>query len=244
MEDTMITSVLNIDATVRPLTRTPWLLALDDQQLPDGSWEGNTILTSLNLVQLLGQNRDPADTTLERAANWLVNSPEPAGLPGLYLFSPAYAARFNTWKTAPFTEGRHYWLSLPVELQRFSDQHSRELARATRGLSDDFPRRWKACELRLSVPTALALEALLRTGYIEHPRLKRAIHTLFALARTPSCGAQWRCGCTYLDARLYMPEYPGEPDFRDLPKLPAVPADCATLFHRALTHHPAYPHAV
>lgn len=238
----MVTSVHSVDSRVHAFAGTPWLLALDDQQLPDGSWECNALITALNLVQLLEQNRDPADTTLERAAEWLLTSPEPAGLPGLFLFSPAYAARFNAWKTAPFAEGRHYWLSLPAELQRFFDQHPHELARAARGLSDDFPRRWKACELRLTIPTALALEALLRAGMHSHPRVTRSIHTLFALARTPSCGAQWRCGCTYLDARLHIPELSGDPDFSLLPGLPVLSADCATLFHRTLSHHPAYPH--
>jgi hypothetical protein len=111
------------------------------------------------------------------------------GLPGLWLVSPALTERYNAWKTKPGAKGRPHRNESKGERKRFVEHVGYTINYAI-----------DACELRLTWTTALVLEALLRCGLHDAPRLVRALNTLQAL----SGGGGW-CGCGYLDAKVSVP---------------------------------------
>jgi hypothetical protein len=113
---------------------------------------------------------------------------EPLGLPGLFMFSNDLARRFNAWKAGPGAKGRSHRRNVKRELWAFLE--NRDLLP---NLSNSY------CALRLTWATAVALEALLRSGLHEEPRVVRAINTLMALR-----GEGGWCGCGYLDARVHI----------------------------------------
>jgi hypothetical protein len=155
-------------------------------QQENGSWGDGVLGTAANLIRLLELDATMQDSAVERAAQWLLELPEPAGLPGLFMVSEGLVQRYNQWKTKPGAKGRPHRRESRGELQDFF-------------ASVDYTINYAldACELRLTWTSALVLEALLRCGLHEEPRVVRAINTLFALS-----GHGGWCGCGYLDAKV------------------------------------------
>jgi hypothetical protein len=160
-----------------------------DAQQADGSWEGGVLRTAANLIRLLDLDATIQEPAVEKAARWLLDLPEPAGLPGLFMLSEKLVRRFNEWKTKPGAKGRPHRRESKGEMGEFLST----VDYATNYALD-------ACELRLTWTTALVLEALLRCGLHDEPRVVRAINTLFALS-----GHGGWCGCGYLDAKVDVP---------------------------------------
>jgi hypothetical protein len=160
-------------------------------QDPEGSWEGDVLLTAANLIRLRQLELSPDAPASAEAAEWLLARPEPAGLPGLYLVSDELTERFNAWKCRPGAKGRPHRRESKGEFARFVD-----------GVGYPINYAMDACELRLTWTTALVLEALLRCGLHQAPRVVRALNTLFALSGDG--GGGW-CGCGYLDAQVDVP---------------------------------------
>ena len=235
----------------------------------DGSWDGNVVRTAFNVIRLLELGWTASAGPVERATRWLLETPEPVGLPGLFMYSEELARRFNAWKEKPGAKGRPHRRSVKGELWSFLE--NRDLLP---NLSNSY------CALRLTWPTAVALEALLRCQLHAEPRVVRAINTLLAL-RGPG---GW-CGCGYLDARVEVPpsddpidldavDVPSEnvphlidwyADEKEVAKWVAGPqghtvrlaqeigpkeallvrrfhstGDCSLVMHRALSYHPQY----
>jgi hypothetical protein len=223
-----------------------WRTDLADQQLADGSWEGQSLVTASHLrrmVELGGSLRDPE---IRRGTEWLLSLPEMVGLPGLFPFSRPEADRFNRWKQKTGVRGRFYWHSLAKEVSSCCNEPV--LAEAVTRLSRVYLERWQRCELRVLVPTVMAVEVLLRLELEGENRLRKAINTLLALRLGNRCSRNWQCGCTWLSAELELPSSAAVPDFSPADRAGSPnhlpPADAAgiapLLIHRALSFHSRY----
>lgn len=170
-------------------------------QQSNGSWDDHTVKTAFNLIRLIEIGASLEEGAVEKATKWLLSTTEPVGLPGLFISSEKLVHRFNNWKEKPGAKGRPYrkvFSCIPIsELQVFFDNLD-VLANA----SNTF------CEVRITWPSAIAIEALLRCGLENEKRVKRGINTLLILRR----GGRW-CGCGYLEARIHIPESTDPIDF-------------------------------
>jgi hypothetical protein len=90
-----------------------------DGQQQNGSWGDGVLETAANLIRLLELGATMQDPAVERAAQWLLELPEPVGLPGLFLVSEKLAQRFNEWKTRPGAKGRPHHRESKGELRDF-----------------------------------------------------------------------------------------------------------------------------
>jgi hypothetical protein len=160
-----------------------------DAQQANGSWQDGVLRTAANLIRLLELDATKQEPAVEKAARWLLDLPEPTGLPGLFMLSEKLVRRFNEWKTKPGVKGRPHRRESKGDLQDFVGAVDYAINYAL-----------DACELRLTWTSALVLEALLRCGLHDEPRVVRAINTLFALS-----GHGGWCGCGYLDAKVDIP---------------------------------------
>ena len=82
------------------------------------------------------------------------------------------------------------------------------------------------CELRLTWTSALVMEALLRAGLHEHPRVVVALNTLFRLS-----GHGGWCGCSYLDANWHVDRSDAPVDFNAIRFHKRIPASCRLVPH-------------
>lgn len=159
------------------------------EQTENGSWGNDVLETADRVIRLLELGVTATHPAIESAVEWLLALPEPVGLPGMYLVSEKLAKRFNQWKTKPGAKGRPHRRESKGELTRFWERVA-----YVHNYAHD------ACELRLTWTSALVLEALLRCGLHEEPRVRRALNTLVALS-----GHGGWCGCGYLDAKVDVP---------------------------------------
>lgn len=169
-------------------------------QQENGSWDENVIKTAFNLIRLLEVGCTIKDYAVEKSAKWLLSTPEPVGLPGLFMLSEDLVSRFNKWKEKSGAKGRPHRRATKNEMQNFLDN----MDFVTNCAND-------ACELRLTWTSAIVLEALLRCGLENDTRVVRAINTLFSL------GNEGWCGCGYLDAKVDISESTEPVDFQRFP---------------------------
>jgi hypothetical protein len=155
-----------------------------EEQEDNGSWDDDVMKTAAMIIRLLEFDMEADDPTIKHASAWLLALPEPVGLPGLFMYSRKLVDRFNAWKSKPNAKGRPHRRESKGELQAFLENVD-----FTINYAND------ACELRLTWTTALVMEALLRAGLHDHPRVRTALNTLFMLS-----GYGGWCGCGYLDA--------------------------------------------
>lgn len=160
---------------------------LAQSQLDDGSWDENTMTTAFNLIRLVEAGVTMKEKTVEKAAQWLLSTTEPFGFPGLFMLSEKLVNRFNVWK-----EKQERGNSARPH-RRTTDNEARKYLQDRDVLSSVSA---VPCELRLTWTSGIAIEALLRCGLHEEPRVVRGINTLL----TMSNGKGW-CGCGYFDTR-------------------------------------------
>ncbi|MBT3373980.1 MAG: hypothetical protein HN742_27895 [Lentisphaerae bacterium] len=143
-------------------------------QLPDGSWDGNLVVTTRRLRELSELGMDRSDACVARGAEWLLTRPESPHNPGMFFLTDALVEK-QMAVVADRQQGRG---------GRFRDRKKREIARARLG-DDHAP---DPCAPRLMWPNAYAIEALIALGLEAHPRAQRALDSLEP--------AGW-CECSY-----------------------------------------------
>ncbi|MFC1734570.1 hypothetical protein ACFL1X_00530 [Candidatus Hydrogenedentota bacterium] len=169
------------------LTRSDLARAKDYQaditktQEENGSWRDSAAETAFSLIRLLDVGATARESTVARARDWLLAAIEPVGLPGLFMNTEERAGEYNARKAngaypGEFKSGRQMRYT-KTEREAFR-QHWDILPKAL------------SCEPRITWSSAVAVEALLRCGLEEHPRVMTAIRTLLALRRK----GRW-CGC-------------------------------------------------
>ena len=179
---------------------------LAEKQLDNGSWDDNNMTTAFNMMKLIEAGVTKKDPAVEKGVRWLLSTTEPLGFPGLFMLSEKHGCRFNAWKerqTGSKTVRSSARNTTPAEARKYLQDRD-----VFSSLSH------MPCELRLTWTTGIVLETLLRCGLHEHPRVIRAINTLFTMSEKGG----W-CGCGYFDTRKknYIPESSNPIDFNRFP---------------------------
>ena len=165
-------------------------------QEPNGSWEDNTVRTAFNLIRLIEVGATLKDQAVAKATDYLLSTTEPIGLPGLFMFSEELASKFNTWKEEHASGKIGGSWTKTEEKRAFLDN------------MDILPNVCEACcETKMTFPSAIVIQALLRCGLQDHTRVIRAINTLLSLR-----SGRW-CGCGYLQAHVDIPDSTAPVDF-------------------------------
>ena len=191
-----------------------YVAALRESQLDNGSWQESAVITAGNLIRLLQSGIKADDTTVQSGLAWLEQSEEPVGMPGLFFYNEAKGREYNQRKS----EGKY-----PLDVDTSTKQRNffNKLSDEYFGQFLDLVPKGKSCEPHTTWATALALQALLRCGEVDSPRVKRAIKTLMQYrSRAEDCGG-W-CGCgifgSTLAGRGIDPDEPADFDSAKLPK--------------------------
>jgi hypothetical protein len=164
-----------------------------ESQLGSGSWDSSVVTTAGTVIRLLQSGVPVEDETIRRAAGWLEQSDEPLGMPGLFLYEEKAGRQYNSRKQ----NGEALLDVKPTQQRAFFDRLSRDYY----GPFLDLLPKYKACEPHTTWATALALQALLRCGLHDSPRVARAIRTLMQWrSNYTDCGG-W-CGCGIFGASL------------------------------------------
>jgi hypothetical protein len=168
-----------------------YVTKLCESQLSNGSWEDSAVITAGNIIRLLQSGIDVSDMAIQRGIVWLEQSEEPMGMPGLFFYGEDKGREYNQRKS----EGKY---PLDIDTARNASTRQRnffnKLSEEYFGQFLDLVPKSKACEPHTTWATALALQALLRCGKWDSPRVKRAIKTLMQWrSHSKDCGG-W-CGC-------------------------------------------------
>ena len=160
---------------------------LEETQLENGSWEDNTMITASNIIKLREAGVTPENHVIGEGVKWLLSTAEPLGFPGLFMLSEKLVARFNAWKASQMRgkSGRPHRRTTEREAHKYLE--NRDVLSSISA--------WP-CELRLTWTSGIVIEALLRCGLHEKPRVVKAINTLFKMSER----GRW-CGCGYFDTR-------------------------------------------
>jgi hypothetical protein len=142
------------------------------------------------------------EAAVERAVAWLLHTKEPSGFPGLFMTSERAVDSFNAWKARqePGSKKRRNRRPSADECQMYLDNQD------ILGISNTC----YGCELKITWASAIAVEALLRCGLHDDPRVVMAINTLLAMRQWRS--ARW-CGCGNFVADADYPESAAMVDF-------------------------------
>jgi hypothetical protein len=165
------------------------------EQQPNGSWEDSAVRTAFKLIRLAEVGATIKEAAVEKAVAWLLEAKEPLGFPALFMTAEKAVDSFNAWKARqePGSKKRRHRAPSAREGQMFLDN------RDILGVSN----ACYGCELKITWASAIAVEALLRCGLYEEPRVVKAINTLLAMRHESN--SRW-CGCGNFVADINHPE--------------------------------------
>ena len=166
----------------------------------DGSW-GGVPATAFAVLNLLTLGVEPSDATVRQACEWLLALPEPPPRPGMWMLTHEYLGEWLSKRRPPekrgLSPGEFHWVPPDGDVNFFcwqfpdreQDQfRGEEMQRVVPTCARHHP---PACEPRLTHVSGVVAEALMRSGYADHPRIRRYVNTVFHL------GGAWGywCGC-------------------------------------------------
>ena len=145
-------------------------------QRDDGSWDGSVTKTACGVLHALAVEVRQDDPRVRSAAEWLLQRPEPAARPGLWV---AGEELLKEWSSvfAGRTAADRLWVGRGIAGEQgfvMQQEQQRIVPTCTRGFSG-------MCDGMLHT-SAIAADALCRCGYADHPRLKSYAHSMTQLA--------------------------------------------------------------
>jgi len=183
---------------------------LTSSQLADGSWGDEVVTTAFDLLRFIELGESRENSAVDRAVDWLLNTPEPLGLPGFFMATLELLREHNEDRS----RGESGLIYAKVNRKGAARKY-RQIWDIYNSNADVFAGN---CEAAYVTVTAVALESLLRLGLEDEPRVRRAINTLLRL-----WNGRW-CGCA-VDGRD-IPALDSSPDFSMHP----IPNDNKTLY--------------
>ena len=164
-----------------------YITELRENQHKNGSWQNSAVITAGNLIRLLQSGIATDDIGVSKGVKWLEHSLEPVGMPGMFLYDEEMGKEYNRRKLT----GEPVLDVKPIRWRAYFDKLSREYFSQ---YMDLLPKYGKSCEPHTTWATALVLQALIRCGRAQSPRVARAIQTLVQYRNHfKGCGG-W-CGC-------------------------------------------------
>ena len=149
-------------------------------QGPDGSWQGSVVHTSYAVIRLLDAGCTRRNASLRKAAEWLLTSPSPTRMPGMFMSTNALTERFNVWREEDPRSGgaaasRDIFMARKAKMTKDELMSGFQANTDLCGAFDNF------CGQAIMGPTAVALEALLRCGLHDHPRVRELVDSLLCI---------------------------------------------------------------
>jgi len=154
--------------------------ALLADQGPDGSWQGSVVHTSYAIIRLLEAGCTRRNASLRKATEWLLASPSPTQMPGMFMSTNTLTEKFNVWREEDPRSGGAL-ASRDIFMARKAKTTKDELMSGFRANTDLCGAFDNFCGQAIMGPTAVALEALLRCGLHEHPRVQELVDSLLCI---------------------------------------------------------------
>ena len=149
-------------------------------QEADGSWQGSVVHTSYAIVRLLEAGCTRRNAALRKAVEWLLASPSPARMPAMFMSTNWLTEKHKVWlKEAPRSSDpvafRDIFMTKKSKMSKDDLMAGFRTNTDLHGAFDNF------CGQSIMQPTAVALEALLRCGLHEHPRVRELLEALLCI---------------------------------------------------------------
>jgi hypothetical protein len=169
--------ILHQPASGDDALRAGFVNAIFAEQAENGSWENSVLRTAYNILHALSIEIPTDDARIQKAAQWLLNWPEPVGRPGMWMQSEKHLQEWNAIKKDESQTDRDSFMDGAVDDEdcdfvRADDQQQviPTCARHFTGLCDS-----------ILHPSATAADALCRCGYAGHPRVRNYANSILQL---------------------------------------------------------------
>ena len=142
-------------------------------QRDDGSWDGSVVTTAYSILRALSLDVAPNDGQIQKAAQWLLDCPEPEGRPGWWALNEDYLEKWRAKRAGEDME---------LMSRDFSeDDHDLFRGQEQQQVIPSCSRHHAAPCDSLHHPSATAAMALCRCGHADHPRLRAYANTMLDL---------------------------------------------------------------
>ena len=144
----------------------------------DGSWDGHVVKTAYGILHALSIDVPSDDERIQRAANWLLERPEPLARPGMWMLDEP---RLRKWDAKKRGEEEVEWLEFMVT-RYTEDEHDLFRSPEPQQIIPSCTRNHHAgCDAMLH-PSATAALALCGCGHAEHPRVRAYANSMYQLS--------------------------------------------------------------
>ena len=140
-------------------------------QTANGSWHDSVPDTAFCLIMLAQAGGTLADEPVARGVDWLLNTAEPRGLPGMFGIGEAWLREYNRARR----KGTRFTLNMQGRGKGMRDLE---------GYLEAVPTATNALEPWITGASTMALEALFRLG-VDDQRVRRALNTIAAKGEGP-----------------------------------------------------------
>ncbi|MFQ6130407.1 MAG: hypothetical protein ACE5R4_00060 [Armatimonadota bacterium] len=147
------------------------------RQSGNGSWDDCVVATAYGILRALSIGTPAHDRRITKAAQWLLDCPEPLGRPGMWMLTEE---RREKWDASRRGERDVDWLAFMVHSYT-EDEHDLFRGQEQQQVVVSLSRNHHAgCDAMLQ-PSATAVDALCRCGYADHPRVKAYANSILQL---------------------------------------------------------------
>jgi hypothetical protein len=146
------------------------------EQGEDGSWNNSVMKTAYSILRALSIQVPAEDLRIQKAAEWLLNWPQPVGRPGMWMLSEDYLQGWNAIKSGEKkTDDDSYVIGFDDENCDFvrAEEQQQVIATCARHFTG-------LCDSMLH-PSATVADALCRCGYADHPRVRDYANSILQL---------------------------------------------------------------
>jgi hypothetical protein len=158
------------------------------EQTENGSWADSVVKTAYGILRALSVHVPPDDARMQRAAEWLLDWPQPVGRPGMWMLTEEHLREWNAIKRGELQTERDMYFDTTIidkEQDLFRAQEPQEVIPTC-------CRNFTAmCYSRMLHPSATVAAALCRCGYAEHSRVKDYANTILQVGGMFG----YFCGC-------------------------------------------------
>jgi len=145
-------------------------------QIKDGSWNNSVVKTAYGILRALSIYVPSDDARIQKAAQWLLDWPEPAGRPGMWMLDEE---RLQKWDANKKGLSEVDWLTFM--LHNFTEEdHELFRCQQHQEVIPSCTRMHAGCDAMLHTSATVA-DALCRCGYANHPRVKSYANSILQL---------------------------------------------------------------
>lgn len=145
-------------------------------QVENGSWDDSVVKTAYGILRALSIQIPPDDARIQKAAQWLLDWPEPVGRPGMWMQAKEHILEWNAIKNGEVQTDRDSYFNTPPFTE---EDYALCRGQEQQQVIPTCPRNNPAgCHSRILHPSATVADALCRCGYADHPRVRDYANTI------------------------------------------------------------------